>query len=792
MSETAPPKKKRSYKKWIIAFWLLFLLGIGSVVSAVWAIKAGLIGEPMPPIEKLENPKSNLASEIYTADGELLGKYFRQNRSRIDFEDISPYMFQALVSTEDERYYEHSGIDAKGLARAIAYLGKKGGASTVTQQLAKMLFHERSRSKIQRIIQKVQEWVIAVELEKRYTKEEILTMYLNEFDYLYNAVGIKSAARVYFNKQPIDLRIEEAAVFVGMFKNPILYNPRRFPEKALVRRNTVLGQMERNGVITTAEKDSLTALPIELDYQKVDHKEGAAPYFRAFLNKKLLHLFREKDENGNYVLHKPDGEPYDIYEDGLRIYTTLNSKMQAYAEWAMAKHIGGELQEDFFHDLAKKKYRPFDFRVSKKERDAIIMTAINSSERYNYFRRNGMSRDSCLAQFDIPTPMKVFSWKGEIDTVMTPRDSILYYKSFLHSGMMSMNPHSGEIKAWVGGIDFNHFQYDHVYQGKRQVGSTFKPLIYALAVQEGYSPCYEVPNVPVVFEKDIYHLEEDWSPKNADGEYGGMMTLKCGLANSVNTITAWIMKQFGPQAVVDLGKEMGITSHLAPVPSLCLGVADLSLYEILAANATFVNQGVWVEPVYLTRIEDKNGSVIARFRPKTNEVFSEETAFAMIQLMQGVTNGAYNSHTGKTTGSGMRIRYGSSGSRAEYGQIKSQIAAKTGTTQHQSDGWYIGMTPNLVTGIWTGAEDRGVRFSRLYYGQGANMALPIWGYYMKKIYKDGTLGVTELDEFQKPDADYDVDMDCRKRSKQDPEPGGEDYFHDGYNDAVMDDFSGGG
>jgi penicillin-binding protein 1A len=658
-----------------------------------------------------------------------------------------------------------------------------------------MLFHDREQNVFKRIIQKLKEWIISVRLERQYTKNEIITMYLNKFDFINNAVGIKSASQVYFNKPPDSLKTEEAAMLVGMCKNPALYNPLRRPELTQQRRNIVLHQMYRNGAISEQEYDSLKQTSLNLDYKVVDHKEGPAPYFREVLRLELIELLNKKDpETGKYLISKPGNIPYNIYSDGLKIYTTIDSRMQAYAEWAVTEHMRGELQKDFDRDLKKKRNAPFDWRVSKKEINQILETAMKRTQRYrilagqecancgrrgkgihpikgedgkDYYlctaddcghQESATPKDSIPAIFDKPVPMKVFSWQGEIDTIMSPMDSIKYYKGFLQTGMMSMDPHTGYVKAWVGGINYKHFSYDHVKQSRRQVGSTFKPMVYALAVQEGIEPCMELPNTPTCFD-----LPEGgtWCPKNSDAEYGGMISVKYGLANSINTVTAWIMKQFGPKSVVDMARKMGITSPLDPVPSLCLGVADLSVFELTGANATFANKGVWIEPTYITRIEDKNGTIIKEFRPKTSEAMSEETAYVMLEIMKGVVDGVYNRHTKKRIGTGLRLR----ASSRNYGGIRTPVAGKTGTTQNNSDGWFIGVTPDLVTGVWVGAEDRSVRFSQTNYGQGANTGLPIFGYFMQKAYSDKRLNISQGD-FEKPETKLKVELDCEKYYKQ--------------------------
>lgn len=783
----------KKFLKYTLIFWLFIIVGIAFFTVTMYLINA--FGD-LPSFEELENPKSNLATEIISGDNRVLGKYYKENRSSISYNEISPYVVNALVSTEDERFFTHSGIDARGLSRAIVFLGKKGGASTITQQLSKMLFHNRASNFFLRSIQKLKEWIIAVRLERQYTKEEIITMYLNKFDFINNAVGLKSASRVYFNTTTDSLKVEQAAMLVGMCKNPALYNPLRRPDTTLQRRNVVLFQMQRNNYLTREEFDSLKQLPLVLDYKSADHKEGVAPYFREVLRAELATLFSQKDSStGEYLLHKPDGSPYNIYSDGLKIYTTIDSRMQEYAEWAVREHLGKELQNDFFKDQKRRKHPPFG-NIPKKDIDKILFQSMARTEQYqvltgkqcaNCGRRGNfvqpskddegnlifqctaedcgfispvLSKDSIFAVFNTPVKMKVFSWKGEIDTLLSPMDSIRYYKSFLQAGLMSMDPRTGYVKAWVGGINHKHFSYDHVKQAKRQVGSTFKPIVYALAVQEGFSPCLEVPNVITCFDMPPGSQEKVWCPKNSDAEYGGIVSLKYGLANSINTVTAWLMKQIGPKAVVSLAKKLGISSNLEAVPSLCLGVADLSVYELTGADAAFANKGVWIEPIYITRIEDKNGTVIKEFKPRTIEAMSEETAYILLDMLKGVVDGAYNRETKKRMGTGVRIR----GSARPYGKFRYPLAGKTGTTQNNSDGWFIGLTPDLVTGVWVGAEDRSVRFRSTPLGQGANMALPIFGYYMNKVYGDRRIKISHED-FEKPEKPIKQETDCQKYYK---------------------------
>lgn len=786
------PTKKRS--RWLFAWWALVL---SPVLGLFFMLVLAALSD-LPGTEDLENPRSDLATAILFSDGTQMGQYYRENRIPVDYERISPNVVNALIATEDERFREHSGIDLRGTMRAAVYLGKKGGASTLTQQLSKMLFTNRSTNFIKRTFQKFQEWIISARLERQYTKDEIIAMYLNRFDWINQAVGINSAARVYFNTTPDSLRIEEAALLVGMCKNPALFNPLRRPDTTLTRRMVVLDQMRKNGFLSTQQYDSLKTLPLGLRFQRVDHTEGPAPYYREVLRAKLIKLFAEKNKDGELRFAKADGSPYDIYTDGLKVYTTLDRRMQQYAEHGVREHLGSELQPDFFKDLAKKKNRPFDFRVSKEEIDGILNTAMKRSVRYRILTgkqcgncerparyieqkmHEGHKHFHCRPDlggcdtywpvvkeeeipkiFDTPTKMRVFTWKGERDTVMSPMDSIRYYKGFLQSGLLSIDPHTGFVKAWVGGIDFKHFQYDHVEQARRQVGSTFKPFVYATALREGMDLCREVPNQRVCF--DMPPGQPDWCPENSDAVYGGMVTLEYALANSMNTVTAWLMKQYGPQAVTVLARHMGVKSPLEAVPSLCLGVADLTLMEMTGAFASFANQGVYIEPILFTRIEDKNGNTIYDVTPSTYEALDEITAYKMLKILKGVTDGAYNPSTGKVVGTGLRLRT-SWGNRQKYANIKFPTAGKTGTTQNNSDGWFIGITPDLVTGVWTGADDRSVRFSSTDKGQGANMALPIYGYYMNGVYADPSIEISTGD-FEVPEGFDPATLNCRERSK---------------------------
>ncbi len=732
------------FSKYIRWFWKLFIGGILFIVLIFLLASFGLFGE-MPDHTVLENPKTNLATEIISSDDKTLGKfYLNDNRTPVDYSELPQNLVDALIATEDARFRDHSGIDARGTLRAIFKLGSGGGASTISQQLAKNLFHgEGSKNIIERVLQKAKEWIIAIRLERQYTKDEIIAMYLNIVDFNNNADGIRSAARIYFGKGPKDLDVKESAMIVGMLKNPSLYNPRphRNPVGTRNRRNVVLSQMEKYDFITEEVRDSIQKLELELNYSPESHREGTATYFRAYLTD-----FMKKwiDENP-----KPDGSKYNLYNDGLKVYTTIDSRMQKYAEDAVEKHMP-RLQAEFFNQNTPERNKTAPFLDLKPDEiTSILNRGMRQSERWRIMKANGKSESEIIASFNKPTAMTVFSWKGEIDTIMKPMDSMRYYKSFLHTGMMSMDPQTGHVKAWVGGINMKHFQYDHVKQGKRQVGSTFKPFVYATAIDQLHlSPCDTFPNTKVTIEAGKFGNPEAWSPENSDFKYGGFKTLKNALANSTNTITARLMDQVGPQPVVDMAKKLGVESDIPAVPAIALGTPDLSVYEMVAAYATFANKGVYNEPVLVTRIEDKNGTVLYQFTPKTKDVLSEEVAYVTTNLMQGVTE----------DGSGARLRTkGADQWNVVYKEIitgypyefTNPIAGKTGTTQNNSDGWFMGMVPNLVTGVWVGADDRAAHFRNTAYGQGASMALPIWGLYMKSCYDDKTLDVSKAD-FERP------------------------------------------
>ena len=732
------------YRK--ILLWLIITSPFFGLFLLVNLTSMGVFGD-LPTFDQLENPKNNLATEIISEDGIVLGKYFFENRSSALYNEIPENLINAFISTEDVRFRNHSGIDGRALLRAIygVLTGKSssGGASTITQQLSKMLFTDKPSSGIDRVMQKLKEWIISGQLEKRYTKDEILTMYLNRFDWVNNAVGIKSASKVYFNKSPIDLNVSESAMLVGMLKNPSYYNPNRRIELTEGRRNIVLSQMNKYEVISDSLYDTLVQQPIVLNFKKASHNEGLAPYFREY--------FRGELKKWCSTHTKPNGANYNAYTDGLKVYTTINSRLQQFAEEGMRTHISS-LQKDFNNHWKGYTKAPYPDDFEWEQIDEIIDQGMRRSERYRKLKKAGKSKNEIKSIFKKKVQMTLFSWDGEIDTLLSPRDSIKYNKFFIHSGMMSMDPKTGHVKAYVGGINYKHFKYDHVKIGKRQVGSTFKPFLYSLAMQEGYTPCYEVSNVPVVFDKTRWRLEKDWVPRNSGDEFDEMsLTLKFGLANSINTVTAYIMKQFGPHAVVDLAKKIGIQSKILAVPSLCLGTFDLSVYEMVGAYSTFVNKGVWTEPIFVTRIEDKNGVILEDFQPKTQEAMSKETADLMVRMLQGVVDGVYSPAAGVTRGTGVRLRF-------KYG-FENEMGGKTGTTQNQSDGYFMGITPNLVTGVWSGCEDRAAHFRTIHYGQGANMALPVFAEYMQRVYAD-TLesGIYPID-FDIPKS-VDLKLDC--------------------------------
>ncbi|HJG18081.1 transglycosylase domain-containing protein [Odoribacter splanchnicus] len=752
----------KKYWKFFVIFWSVVLVGIIGVFVFFWLISAGKLGF-MPTFEELENPNNRFASEVYFADGPIMNRYFeKENRKYIEYREIPQSVIDALIATEDVRFYDHSGVDVRGLFRVAKGLltanTSAGGGSTISQQLAKMLFPRESDLNVFELaIRKFREWVIAVRLEKSYTKEEILTMYLNKYDFLNLAVGISSAADIYFQVPLDSLKVEQAAMLIGMAKNSSYYNPVRRPELTLNRRNVVLSQMYKYDKITREECDSLKKLPLGLNFKRVDHKEGLATYFREYLrlfmtaNKPDRKRYRDLSQfrldsvawetNPLYGWCKKnvkvDGSHYDLYSDGLKIYTTLDSRMQKYAEEAVREHLSQDLQPLFDKEKVKKLRPPFSNDMTPAEIEEVLDRSIRQSERYRVLSKQGMSFDEIRKTFDQPLEMQVFTWNGIRDTVMTPLDSIKHYKSFFRSGFMVMQPQTGYIKAYVGGPDYRYFMYDMVSAGKRQVGSTIKPILYTLAMQEGLGPCDKVPNIPQTF---ILPTGEPWSARGGTKRQGEMVTLRWGLANSENNISAWVLKQFTPEAVAQMAHKMGITSFIDPVPSVFLGTAEITVKEMVAAYSIFANKGVYNSPLPVCRIEDKYGNVLQEFRPESREVITENTAYLMCNLLEGVVN----------SGTGVRLRY-------KY-KLTNPMGGKTGTTQQHADGWFIGVTPDLVGGVWVGAEDRSIHFQNLANGQGANMALPIWAKFLQKAYADSGLKMSGR-PFDRP-AGISKRLDC--------------------------------
>ncbi len=740
--------KKRKYT---LVFWSVFAAPPVLLFLLFFSISAGLWGF-MPSFEELENPKSNLASEIYSADGVLLATFYIHNRSNIQFDELSPNIVHALQATEDIRFHHHSGVDIRSIFRVLIrnIIGGQrsaGGGSTLSQQLAKNLFpRQENISKAQIAIIKLKEWVTAARLERNYTKDEIIAMYLNTVDFGSHAFGIKTAAKTYFNKIPEELTVEESALLVGLLKAPSWYHPVRNPERAFDRRQVVLAQMARYQFITMEELDSLRNIPLDMSHFQIqDQHTGIATYFREQLRSELRQWSRTQI--------KPDGTHYDIYRDGLKIYTTIDSRMQQYAEEAVREHMRDYLQPEFFRHWRGYTNAPYDTDLTVQQIEENIMRTIRRSDRYRGLRQQGVPEDSIITNFEEPVPMRVFSWDGDIDTIMAPLDSIWYYKHFLNASLMAVEPHTGHVKAYVGGNDFRHFKFDHIVGSRRQVGSVFKPFLYTLAMQEGeFGPCTRVPNTPVSFELWDGTL---WTPQNAsDDREGEMVTLQWALANSVNYISAFLMKRYSPEALIRLVRRMGVKSHIDPYPAIALGTPDLSVYEIVGANATYANKGVYIEPTFVTRIEDQTGNLIEAFMPQREEAMNEETAWLMLELMKGVV----------LEGTGRRLSW-------RYG-FDHPIAGKTGTTQSNSDGWFVGITPDLVAASWVGGEDRGIRFRDLTLGQGANTALPIWAKFMKKIYDDETLDVS-MGDFEQPLHPPSIETDCSKVEQRDSP---RDYF----------------
>ena len=746
-------KKKSTYLKYILTIWGIFFFGVLSIIILFFGAALGLYG-PMPDLQQLENPRTNLATQIISSDDAILGKYyFDDNRTPIIFDEIPTHTIQALIATEDERFYEHSGIDWRGTLRAFAFLGKRGGASTISQQLARQIFvGVRSRNLLKTVLQKAQEWVIAIQLEKRYTKKEILTMYLNKYDFGYQADGIRSAAKIFFNKTSKELSIEESATLVGMLKNSSLFNPIRRPERVKKRRNIVFQQMLRNKLLSNEEVDSLSKLPLKITYTPESHREGLATYFRAYLKDFMDDWINENP--------KPDGSKHNLYRDGLRIYTTIDSRIQQLAEDAVIGHMKN-LQKEFFLQNTEEENPTAPFLdLRDGEIDTLLQRTAYRSERWRKMKLAGVSEEEILSSFDREVPMRVFSWKGEIDTIMTPMDSIRYYKHFLRASLMSMEPQTGHVKAWVGGYNYKHFQYDQVKQGRRQIGSTFKPFLYATAIDQlKLSPCDSLPDALYCIEPRKHGNLNAWCPKNSGDKYGKTRTLKNALANSVNTVSARLMDLVGPRPVINLARKMGVTSYLPAVPSIALGTPDISLFEMVGAYSSFANQGIYVKPVMITRIEDKNGRSLYDVQPVTRDVLSEEAAYVTVNLMQGVTQ----------SGSGARLRHaGLEKTNYIYEKVvtgypfifENPIAGKTGTTQNQSDGWFMGMVPNLATGVWVGGEDRSIHFKEIGFGQGATMALPIWGNFMRSLYENPNFGIS-MEDFTAPE-NLNIPVDCEE------------------------------
>lgn len=749
-------------KVFVLFLWSLLAVTIIGAAVGFTAIAKGWIGY-MPPIEDLQNPINRFATQIYSADGKIMGtwNYNKENRICIDYSQLPTSLVQALVATEDARFYEHSGIDFYALGRAVIKRGimgqvSAGGGSTITQQLAKQLYSEKAGSVTERLLQKPIEWVIAVQLERNYTKDEIIALYLNYFDFLHNAVGIKTAANTYFNKEPRDLTVTESATLVGLCKNPSYYNPVRHPERSRERRNVVLMQMRKAGYLTDEQYDQYSAEPLNLNFHVSDHKDGIATYFREHLRR---YIMAKKPEAKDYPAwgrakyyqdsinwetdplygwcnknRKKNGEPYNVYTDGLKVYTTIDSRMQKYAEQAVYEHVVKFLQPAFDRENRGKPTAPFSGALTKEQVRKILMRSVNQSERYRTMKAAGASDEEINKAFRTPVEMSIFTYHGEIDTIMTPLDSIRYYKSFLRCGFMSMNPKDGAVKAYVGGLDFIHFNYDMCMEGRRQVGSTIKPFLYSLAMENGFSPCDRAPNV----QQTYIVAGKPWTPRNSGrSRYGEMVTLKWGLAQSNNWISAYLMNNLNPQAFVDLLHEYGINNpDIHPSMSLCLGPCEISVAEMVSAYTAFVNHGIRCAPLLVTQIRDNEGNIIAQFQPRLNEVISEESAHKMLYMLKGVVDG----------GTAGRLRY-------KY-NLKGELGGKTGTTNKNSDAWFMGITPSLVTGVWVGGDDRDIHFDRMQMGQGATMALPIFAYYMRRVYADPHLGYNENAIFDLPDG-YD-------------------------------------
>ncbi len=749
---------KKIQKTLVHFLWTVLVLSILGAAVAFWAIAKGWIGY-MPPIEELQNPISRYATQIYSADGKVIGtwNYNRENRVLVDYSQLAPALVQALVATEDVRFYEHSGIDFFALGRAVVKRGlfgqkSAGGGSTITQQLAKQLYSSTAHSVAERLLQKPIEWVIAVQLERNYTKEEIIALYLNYFDFLHNAVGIKTAANTYFGKEPKDLTTNEAAVLIGLCKNPSYFNPVRHPDRCTERRNVVLAQMEKAGYLSETERDSCAAVPLKLRFHANDHKDGTAVYFRDYLRRYMTAKRPERRDYPSWNMvryhqdsinwendplygwcnknRRKDGQPYNIYTDGLRVYTTIDSHMQEYAEQAVYRHVVKVLQPAFNREQRGKTNAPYSGNLTAEQVRKILMRSVRQCERYRVLKEAGTSEADIMKSFNTKTEMTVFTYRGEVDTVMTPLDSIRYYKTFLRCGFMSMCPQNGAVKAYVGGLNFTHFAYDMCMEGRRQVGSTIKPFLYSLAMENGFSPCDLAPNV----QQTYMVAGQPWTPRNGSrARYGEMVTLKWGLQQSNNWISAYLMSKLNPQAFVTLLREYGINNpEIHPSMALCLGPCDITVAEMVSAYTTFVNHGIRTAPLLVTRIEDSEGNVVARFRPRMNEVISEESANKMLYMLKAVVDG----------GTGGRLRY--------KFNLTGEIGGKTGTTNNNSDAWFIGLTPTLVSGCWVGGDDRDIHFSTMQMGQGAAGALPVWAYFMQRVYADPRLDCSPSATFDLP------------------------------------------
>lgn len=743
-NKTRPKKKQDSTPRYISYLWKAFIGLWCAVLLLFFCLSMGWIGF-MPSFEQLENPKSNQATEVLSDDGQILGFIGIENRSNVTFDEISPNLINALVATEDVRFYKHSGIDSRSLFRVLfkTLIGRhsnSGGGSTVTQQLAKNLFPREHPHGIGMVLSKFKEWIVAVKLEHNYSKEEILAMYFNTVDFGSNSYGIKTAAKTFFDKSPAELSVDEAAVLVGLLKAPTTYSPILHPENSLKRRNTVLYQMNRYDFLSDEDYAQLKELPIDMKhYTPQSHNDGLATYLREYLRSYMKEWCKHHK--------KPDGENYDVHTDGLKIYTTIDSRMQAYAEAAVSQHMKGEIQPAFFRELRQRKGNPF-VNLTTEQEEKYLTQAMKQSDRYRALKKEGKKDNEIRKVFEEKVSMRVFTWNGSRDTVMSPWDSLLYYKKFLNVGMMSVEPGTGYVKAYVGGINYRYFKYDNVMQGTRQVGSTFKPFVYTAAIQDhGFYPCTEVPNTEVCFEQ---YDGSNWCPKNSSHERENeMVTLKWALAHSINWVSAYLMKEIGdPQEVINIARKMGVESPIDAVHSICVGTPEITVYEMAGAMATFANKGEYVKPVFITRIEDNKGMIIERFpeEPKRQQAISEETAYLMLHLMKGVVE----------SGTGVRLNY-----KYHLNQYSTAIAGKTGTTQNNSDCWFVGITPKLATAVWTGGELRSIHFKNMTYGQGASMALPIFGYFMQHVYEDKTLNFDRGD-FDSPSEPLSTELDCVK------------------------------